>query len=208
MFRLILSLSLALLSTSFVVSAPAAADAQVSRAGSSYVPVYGYENDSRHRWNERTCCRREERGGYRIFWSNFGECHRTRGETAPNRTCRKHGGFHRYPGRSWGDDGWQQGDWNKRTCCRREERGGYRIFWSTFGECDRTRGETAPNRTCRKHGGFHRYPGRSWGDDGWQQGDWNVRWCCTRGGQVWWSTRGECVRAGGQQAANRVCRRN
>jgi hypothetical protein len=147
MFRLILSLSLALLLSSFVVSLPAAADPQVSRADGSFALAYGYEGDWRHRWNERTCCRREERGGYRIFWSTFGECHRTRGETAPN-------------------------------------------------------------RTCRKHGGFHRYPGRSWGDDGWKQGDWNVRWCCTRGGQVWWSTRGECVRAGGQQAANRVCRRN
>ena len=149
MFRLILSLSLALLSGSIFLSAPAAADAPVSRADGSFALAYGYgyEGDWRQRWNERTCCRREERGGYRIFWSTFGECHRTRGEPTTNKTCRKHGGFHPYPGHSWEHDGWRGGDWNER-------------------------------------------------------------WCCVRGGQVWWSTRGECVRAGGQQAANRVCRRN
>jgi hypothetical protein len=25
---------------------------------------------------------------------------------------------------------------------------------------------------------------------------------------VWWSTRGECLRAGGRQATNKTCRRN
>ena len=147
MFRLILSLSLALLAGSFFGVAPAAADVPVSRVDGSLVLAYGYDGDRRHRWNERTCCRRDERGGYRIFWS-------------------------------------------------------------TFGECYRSRGEPATNKTCRKHGGFHPYAGGSWGHQGWQSDDWNERWCCTRGGHVWWSTRGECLRAGGRQATNKTCRRN
>jgi hypothetical protein len=147
MFRMILTLLLALVSGSIFLSAPAAAGAPVSRADGSFVLASGYEGDWRHRWNDRTCCQRNERGGYRIFWS-------------------------------------------------------------TFGECYRSHGEPTTNKACRKNGGFHPYPGRSWQHDGWRDGDMNERWCCTRGGQVWWSTRGECLRAGGRQTANRVCRRN
>ena len=110
-------------------------------------------------------------------------------------------------------------DWNTRTCCRRHERRGYRIFWSTIGECYQTRGEPATNKECRKHGGFHPYPGGYWGGypgggypgggypGGWNNDNWNERWCCTREGHVWWSTKGECLRSGGHQTVNRACRR-
>lgn len=95
----------------------------------------------------------------------------------------------------------------ERTCCRRQERGGYRIFWSTFGECYRLRGDLATNKTCRDHGGFHATGAPVWGS-GWQQGSWNDRVCCSRRGQVWWSTRGDCYRNKGVLATNKTCRRN
>lgn len=105
--------------------------------------------------------------------------------------------------------------WNDRTCCRVERRGGYEIFWSTIGQCYSSRGVRQTNKECRKHGGFHRYEGNYWnGHDGygpgwgWQDGNWNDRVCCTRNGQVWWSTRGECRRYAGYETANRVCRGN
>ena len=44
--------------------------------------------------------------------------------------------------------------------------------------------------------------------DGWQGGDQNERVCCSRNGQVWWSTRAECRRAWGYPATNKTCRRN
>ena len=121
---------------------------------------WGYDGRDNSRWNERQCCVRNERGGYRVLWSTVGECHRTGGEGATNKTCRKQGGFHAYPGRgdgSWDNDGRGDSRWNERQCCKRNEHNGYRIIWSTVGECRRTGGEGVTNKTCRKYGGFHPY---------------------------------------------------
>lgn len=147
MFRLILSFWLATLFGGFLVSGPAKADAPVSRADTRLELAYGYQDDRRHRWNERTCCRREERGGYRIFWSTFGECYRSRGEPATNKACRKQSGFHPYHRGSWGHDDSRSGAWNERWCCTR----GGQVWWSTRGECLRSGGRQATNKTCRRN---------------------------------------------------------
>lgn len=164
MLRPIMSFCLALLSGALLLASPARADSQVSRAPGAFLPVqYHYDyGGPREDWSERTCCRRHERGGYRIFWTTVGECYQTRGERTTNKECRKSGGFHPYPGGYWG--GYPGG----------YPGGGY-------------------------PGG---YPGGGWND-----GNWNERWCCARDSHVWWSTKGECLRSGGYQAANRVCRR-
>lgn len=115
------------------------------------------------------------------------------------------------------DDYGRYDRWDERTCCQRNERWGYRIFWSTKGECRRSGGQGVTNKTCRKRGGFHRYErnyhgdgdGRGYdGDYGSQDDNYNERVCCARNGQVWWSTKGECRRASGYQTTNKACRRN
>jgi len=158
MLRPIMSFCLALLSGALLLASPARADSQVSRVPGAFLPVQYHYDGPRADWNTRTCCRRHERRGYRIFWSTIGECYQTRGEPATNKECRKHGGFHPYPGGYWGG----------------YPGGGY------------------------PGGG---YPG------GWNVDNWNERWCCTREGHVWWSTKGECLRSGGHQTVNRACRR-
>lgn len=155
MSRSIISFCLALFTGALLLASPARADAQASRLPGAFVPVQYHYDGPREDWNARTCCRRNERGGVRIFWSTVGECYRTRGERTTNKECRKRGGFHPYPGGYWGG-----------------------------------------------------YPGGGYAGGGWNDGNWNERWCCARGDQVWWSTKGECLRAGGHQVVNRVCRRN
>jgi hypothetical protein len=156
MLKSILSMSLALVAGTVLLAATASAEPQYSRAPGSIVVAhndYGHYDDRREDWNARTCCRTEERGGYSIFWSTIGECRRSRGESTTNKECRKHGGFHRYEGNNWGDhggwgqggNGWQDGDWNARVCCVRNNQ----VWWSTRGECRRSSGYEAPNRACR-----------------------------------------------------------
>jgi|GEM_PF-2259456 len=154
MLRPIISFCLALVAGALLLSSPARAETQTSRVPGGFVPVQYHYDGPREDWNARTCCRRHERGGYRIFWSTVGECYQTRGERTTNKECRKSGGFHPYPGGYWGG-----------------------------------------------------YPGGGYPGGGWNDGNWNERWCCARYSQVWWSTKGECLRSGGHQVANRVCRR-
>jgi hypothetical protein len=156
MFRSILTMSLSLLAGTVLLASTASAEPQYSRAPGSIVVAhndYGRYDDRRDDWNERTCCRTEERGGYSIFWSTVGECRRSRGERQTNKECRKHGGFHRYEGNNWGGNdgyghdgnGWQDNQWNARVCCTRNNQ----VWWSTRGECRRAYGYEAPNRACR-----------------------------------------------------------
>jgi hypothetical protein len=162
MFRSILSMSLSLMAGVVLLALPASSEPQYSRAPGDIVVAHNdYNNYDDHRedWNARTCCRREERGGYTIFWSTVGECRRSRGEATTNKECRKHGGYHRYEGSNWNDhrdddrgqgDGWrgnggQGNDWNARVCCTRNNQ----AWWSTRGECRRSSGYEAPNRACR-----------------------------------------------------------
>lgn len=201
MFRTLASLSVSLVAAAFLMVAPVSAEPQFSRAPGEFTPI----NDNYN--NDQVCCRR----GNSDWWSTRNACQWAGGHATDNRACRNDD---RWDGDNrWNGDGRNDGRWNERQCCRRDERQGYRIFWSTVGECQRSGGEGQTNKTCRKYGGFHNYPGRGngqgngWGN-GWDQGqNPNERVCCIRNGQVWWSNRGECARASGQATANRVCRR-
>lgn len=153
MLRPIIAFCLALLSGAVLLASPASADPHLPPAPGIFVPAQYHHDAPRDEWYDRTCCRRNEWNGYRIFWTTVGDCYQTRGERTTNKECRKRGGFYPYPGGYWG---------------------GY-------------------------PGG---YPG-----GGWDDGNWNERWCCARDSHVWWSTKGECLRSGGYQVANRVCRR-
>ena len=204
MLRTLHLLSVSLVAAGFLMVAPVSAEPQFSRAPGEFTPI----NDNN---NDRVCCHR----GNSDWWSARQACTWAGGHATDNRQCRnddRWDGDGRNDGRWNGDDRYE-GRWNERTCCRRDERQGYRIFWSTVGECRRTGGEGATNKTCRKYGGFHRYPGQGngWGNgwgDGWDQGqNPNERVCCIRNGQAWWSNRAECARSSGHATANSVCRR-
>lgn len=172
-----------------LVASPAASEPQYSRAP-GVVPAAHDDN------NTRVCCKR----GNQDWWSTERECRHAGGHQTNDRECRRDG--------STDDWGYNDRKWNERTCCQRNERLGYRIFWSTVGECARSGGQGATNKTCRKYGGFHPYQRGYQGDQDWQGGDQNERVCCSRDGQVWWSNRAECRRAWGQTATNKTCRRN
>jgi hypothetical protein len=155
MFRSILSFSLSLIAGAVFLASSAAAEPQYSRAGA--IPL-SHDDDygGYDRWNERTCCQREERRGYRVFWSTQGECRRSGGQSTTNKMCRKHGGFHPYDRNYRGDHdgygydggfGWQDGNYNERVCCARNGQ----VWWSTKGECRRASGYQATNKTCRRN---------------------------------------------------------
>lgn len=151
MFRSILSMSLSVLAGAVLMASSAAAEPQYSRAGGTIVLAhngygYGDYDDRRESPNDRTCCRREERGGYSIYRTTIRECRWSRGERQTNKECRKHGGFHRYEGYGWGGHGGNGGDWNERVCCTRQGQ----VWWSTRGECRRAYGEPTANRFCRR----------------------------------------------------------
>lgn len=189
MLRSIWAFCVALMAAAAFVAVPAAAEPQYSRAP-DVIPIDHDDN------NSRVCCKR----GSHDWWSTERECRRAGGQQTYNRECRRD--------ESWNDQDYGNGRWNERTCCRRDERQGYRILWSTKGECRRFGGQEATNKTCRKYGGFHPYDREYDGNYGWQDGNQNERVCCARSGQVWWSTRGECRRASGYQTTNKTCRRN
>lgn len=154
MFRSIVSFSLSLVAGALLLASPAAAEPQYSRAPGAM--TISHDDDNYGRWNERTCCQRNERWGYRVLWSTVGECRRTGGERVTNKTCRKHGGFHAYQrndrrggydGHGGDGDGWQDGNAHDRVCCARDGQ----VWWSTRGECRRASGYQATNKTCRRN---------------------------------------------------------
>jgi hypothetical protein len=150
MLRSIISFSLAVLSAMVLMAAPASADPQYPQTQSDFTRVQYYHDGSRPNWNERTCCRRNERGGYRIFWSTVGECYQTRGERTSNKECRKSGGFHPYPGGHGGGypgSNWSDTDWNERVCCTRDGH----VWWATRGDCRWYRGQATANKVCRRN---------------------------------------------------------
>jgi len=150
MFRSILSLTFSLMASVVLLASPATAEPQVSHPPGTIVLARVFDFDRHDDWNDRTCCRREERGGYSIFWSTVRECRRSGGERVTNKECRKHGGFHRYERSEWHDrDGRydQRGDdRNERICCTRN----HQVWWSTRGECRRASGYETDNRDCRR----------------------------------------------------------
>jgi hypothetical protein len=210
MFRSILTISISLIVGAIVFASGAlAAEPQFSVRGQGIIPIA--HDDS------RVCCKR----GNRDWWSTGRECRRAGGHETYNRDCRRD-----FP---WEDDDYRDHRGNERVCCRTNERFGYRIFWSTNRECRRARGIGQTNKTCRKYGGFHRYPRGYDGDrdrdydrdgdrdrdhygdrdrDHYDGRDPTARVCCTRDGRVWWSNVEECRRAYGREATNQTCRNN
>ena len=192
MFRSVISLILTL----FALSLPAMAEPQYSTA-----PGY-------HRvdWDDddRVCCARDGRA----WWSNERECRRYGGYATANRVCRNQG-----DDRSFGFGyNFQGHDPNERVCCQRDSYNGSQVWWSTFGQCARARGQFTANKVCRKYA--QKYGNYDYNYDngygyGYGQGlDPNERVCCQQyDGQVWWTSRGECYRARGQQTMNKVCRK-
>jgi hypothetical protein len=148
---------------------------------------------------DRVCCKR----GWQDWWSTRKNCRRAGGYVTRNRACREDWND-RWDHRWWG---WNGGNWNNRVCCKR----GNRDWWSTARECRNAFGYITSNRECRNDRWDNNNDpwNNSW-DNRWRNWNsgWNVRICCKRGNQDWWTSARECRNANGYRTYDRECRRD